>query len=92
MIISLLFPRSMRADRPEFREPTFELTDAEIRKALRMPSAEHAEANEGQFELLLAEASPDELRDMVRDLRRRLAGAVFAARMNAETMEAMRRG
>lgn len=92
MGISLLFPNSMRADRPEFRDRTVELTDADIRKALKVPPVEHAEANDAQVELLLAEATPEELRKMVRELRRMLAGAEFAARLNRETMEAIRRG
>ena len=89
MITTILIPRSMRSDRPEVREPTLELTDAEIRKALKIPPAEHAAANDAQVEMLLAEATPDELRSMIRELRKRLAGAEFAARMNADTIKAM---
>jgi len=94
VITSRLFPSSMQADRPEYRDATFELTDTEIRKALKIPPAEHAAANDAQVEHLLAQATPDELRDMVRELRRMLAGAEFAARTNAETIKSMwrRRG
>lgn len=89
MITSILFPRSMQADRPECRERTFELTDNDIRKALKIPPAEHAAANDAQVEQLLLQATPDELRNMVRELRRMLAGAEFAARTNADTIKAM---
>jgi hypothetical protein len=92
MITTIFMPRSMQSDRPQVREPTLELTDADIRKALQVPPAEHAAANDAQVELLLANSSPAELRRMVRELRRMLAGAEFAARLNRETMEAMRRG
>jgi hypothetical protein len=92
VIITHLFPNSMRSDRPEFRDATIELTDADIRKALKVPPPEHAQANDAQVELLLAESTHDELKSMVRELRRMLAGAEFAARLNAETMEAVRRG
>lgn len=38
MITSKILPRSMQADRPEYRDITVELTDAEIRKAVgRVP-------------------------------------------------------
>jgi hypothetical protein len=79
----------MRSDRPEFREPTLELTDADIRKALKIPPAEHAAANDAQVEALLMETSPADLRAMVRELRRMLAGAEFAARTNADTIKSM---
>lgn len=91
MITTIFMPRAMRSDEPAFREPTVELTDAEIRKAVKVPPAEHAAANDAQVEILLAESTADELRSMIRELRRRLAGAEFAARLNAETMEMMRR-
>ena len=89
MITTIFIPRSMQADRPECREATVELTDAEIRKAVKVPPAEHAAANEAQVEMLLAEATPDELRSMIRELRKRLAGAEFAARLNADTIKSM---
>lgn len=89
MITSRLFPRSMQADRPECREATIEITDAEIRCVLQIPPAEHAAANDAQVEQLLAQATPDELRDMVRELRRMLAGAQFAAKTNADTIKSM---
>jgi hypothetical protein len=74
------------------REDGATLSDDYIRQVLGVPPAAHAAANDAQVELLLAEATADELRVMVRDLRRRLAGAEFAARINAETLEAVRRG
>lgn len=89
MITTIFMPRSMQSDRPEFREATLELTDAEIRKALKIPPAEHAAAQDAQVDVLLNEASPHELRNMVRELRRMLAGAEFAARLNADTVAAM---
>jgi hypothetical protein len=88
MILSKLFPRHMRADRPGIGA-TVELTDDYIRRALKIPPAAHAEANEAQFEQLLVSATPADLRNMVRDLRKRLAGAEFAARTNADTVRAM---
>ena len=89
MITTIFIARSMRSDRPEVREPTLELTDADIRKAVKVPPAEHAAANDAQVEMLLAEATPDELRSMIRELRKRLAGAEFAARLNADTIKSM---
>lgn len=89
MITTIFVPRSMQSDRPQVREPTLELTDAYIRKALGVPPAEHTAAQDAQVEVLLAESSADELRAMVRELRRMLAGAEFAARTNAETIAAM---
>ncbi len=89
MITSLFFPFSMQADRPEYRDATVELTDAEIRKALKVPPPEHAQANEAQFEQLLAQMTPPELRGMVRELRKLLAGAQFAAQTNADTIKSM---
>lgn len=52
----------------------------------------HADANAEQLEELLKTATVDDLRDMVRDLNRRLAGATFAAECNADTIRAMRSG
>lgn len=89
MFTSRLFPLAMQADRPEYRDATVELSDAEIRKALQVPPPEHAQANEAQFEALLMQTSPCDLRNMVRELRKLLAGAEFAARTNAETVAAL---
>lgn len=89
MITTIFMPRFMSSDEPAFREPTLELTDADIRKAVKVPPAEHAAANDAQVEMLLAEATPAELRSMIRELRKRLAGAEFAARTNADTIKSM---
>jgi ribosomal protein L29 len=49
----------------------------------------HADANEEEFERLLAEMEPDDLRHVVRELRKELAGARFAAEVNADTVRSM---
>jgi hypothetical protein len=90
MFISKLFPRHMQCDRPQVTA-VVELHNDDIRKAVNLPPQSHADANDAQFEAQLKDADPELLRTMLRDLRRRLNGAEFAARMNAETIEAMRR-
>jgi hypothetical protein len=89
VITSRLFPRRWQADRPQCQAETLELTDADIRKALQIPPAEHAAANDAQVEQLLLTATPGELRQMIRELRTLLRGAEFAARTNAETVAAL---
>jgi hypothetical protein len=89
MITTIFIPRSMRSDRPQVREPTIELSDAEIRKAVKVPPAEHAAAQDAQVEACMASASREDLCDWIRQLRRELAGAQFAARTNADTIKSM---
>lgn len=64
---------------------------SEHRQESLLRSLEHAMANDQQFEQLLMQATADDLRDIVRDLRTRLAGAEFAARVNHDTIQAMQR-
>ncbi len=51
----------------------------------------HEDANAEYTEQLIAEATPDDLRQMVRDLQQRLRGATFAAQINHDTIVAMRK-
>jgi hypothetical protein len=88
MIISKLFPRSMQCDRPQVTA-VLELRNNDVRKAVGLPPEAHADANEAEFERLLVTATADDLRYIVRDLRKRLAGAEFAARTNADTVRNM---
>ena len=48
-----------------------------------------ADANEAQFEELLVTATRADLQDIARDLRKRLQGATFAARLNGDTIRAL---
>jgi hypothetical protein len=92
MLTSLLMPRWMQSDRPQCQAETMELKNDDVRKAIGLPPQAHADANDEQFEQLLAETNDVTLlKKMLRQTRRELQGALFAARTNADTIEAMRR-
>jgi hypothetical protein len=92
MLTSLLMPRWMQSDRPQCQAETMELKNDDVRKAIGLPPQAHADANDEQFEQLLVDTHDVELlKNMLRRMRRELQGALFAARTNADTIEAIRR-
>jgi hypothetical protein len=89
MLSTFILPRSMRSDRPQCQAATIELQNDDVRKAVGLPPQSHADANDAQFEAQLQDADPELLRTMLRDLRRRLKGAEFAAKLNHDTIKAL---
>ena len=74
------------------REDGPSLDDDYIRRVVGLAPAAHTEANNDQFEQLLAQTNDVAfLKAMLRQLRRDLQGAQFAARINHDTIVEIRR-